>query len=173
MATDEEGREFPDIPRPKGPEPKPKMRDAADEADRVFPDEEKIPLEELAAAVEPQDFVVVIAYRSTDGEVEEDFGKLVEDIKMLYTFKQDVRVWAVIEEAAKEVLSFVETPKEPKPANRVVLSYEPSDDDDPEELARIAEQLYQLFEAYPKLQEGLTVDPSVLGLIEKTRSTGG
>jgi hypothetical protein len=143
---------------------------ATDEEGRVFPDVEKPGLEELVTVSQPQDFVIVLAYRSLDDDVEEEFGTFVEEIKMLHKFKQDVRVWALVEGAAAEVLAITEGPKEPKPANRVVLSYEPDNNDDPEELARIAEMLYQLFEAYPKLQESLTVDSSVLGLIEKTRS---
>lgn len=59
-----------------------------------------------------KDFVVVIAHTSPDGEFEEDFMKFVEDVKALYTFKNDVRVYATVGEAARNVLSQVEKPKE-------------------------------------------------------------
>lgn len=72
----------------------------------------------------PQDFVVVLAYTSTDGEIEEDFGRLVQDIKALYTFKQNVRAYAVTEGAAKNVLSKVEkSSSEPSGRAVLVISY--------------------------------------------------
>jgi hypothetical protein len=55
-----------------------------------------------------EDFVIVLAYRSPDGDVEEDFGKFVNDIKALYSLKNDLRVYAVMEEAARGVLTQVE-----------------------------------------------------------------
>jgi hypothetical protein len=122
---------------------------------------------------EPQDFVVVLAYRSTDGEIEEDFGKLINDVKALYTFKQDVRVYALVEEAAKEALAVVEKPIEPKTSNRVVLSYEASVNDDPAELTRVGNMLNQLFEAYPRLLDKVVIEPSAQALLDRVRSTNG
>jgi flavodoxin len=60
-----------------------------------------------------KDFVVVIAHTSEDGEIEESFMKFVEDIKALYTFKNNVRVYATVNESAKNVLAQVEKSKEP------------------------------------------------------------
>ncbi len=94
-----------DIARPQGPEPKPAMKQVS----------EKAMQDAVAESLEqegPQDFVIVLAYRSTDGEVEEQFGQLVNDIKALYTFKQDVRVYACVEESAAKVLAQIEKPKE-------------------------------------------------------------
>lgn len=125
---------------------------------------------------ESQDFVVVLAYTSNDSQIEEDFGRLVEDIKALYTFKQNVRVYALVEEAAGTVLSFIEKPKEPeapKPGNRVVLSYEPSDADDPKELLRIADSLNVLFDEYPHLKEELTIEPAAQDLLDTARPSRG
>lgn len=92
MATDEEGREFPDVPKITRPL-----------------DPESV---EAAAAEGPKDFVIVLAYRSTDGDVEEEFGHFVEEIKLLHKFKQDVRTYALVEKAAAEVLAIIEKPKE-------------------------------------------------------------
>jgi flavodoxin len=59
-----------------------------------------------------KDFVVVLAHTSDDGEIEEDFMKFVQDVKALYTFKNNVRVYATVGEAAQNVLGQVEKPKE-------------------------------------------------------------
>lgn len=56
----------------------------------------------------PQNMVVVLTYTSEDGEIEEDFGKFVNDLKALYSFKQDVRAYALVEDAADRVLALVE-----------------------------------------------------------------
>lgn len=120
MATDEEGRVFPDVPEgiAKG-EPHP----------------------------EQKDFVVVLAYTSDDEEIEEDFGKLVNDIKALYTFKQNVRVYAVVEESAKRVLAKVEKQGEPSGRGVMVISYDLSDDTDESvaRLSRTADTVRDLF----------------------------
>jgi hypothetical protein len=75
-----------------------------------IPDKE--PAVEETKQEAPQDFVVVLAYTSPDGEIEEEFGQMVQDIKALYTFKNNVRAYAVIEERAKDVLALLEKPKE-------------------------------------------------------------
>lgn len=59
----------------------------------------------------PKDVVIVIAYTSPDGEIEDAFPNFVNDVKAMTTFKNDVRIYAVIDEAAKNVLSQVEKPK--------------------------------------------------------------
>lgn len=78
-----------------------------------------------------EDFVVVLAYTSSDSQVEEEFGRLIQDIKALYTFKNNVRVYAVVEESAKRVLRQVEQPKE-TPGNKAVMvvSYDLPEDTD-------------------------------------------
>jgi hypothetical protein len=97
---------------------------------------------------EPQDFVIVLAYTSTDGEVEEEFGKLVEDFKALYTFKQNMRAYALVEEAAKNVLAKVEkSSKEPSGRAVMVISYDQPDDIDEgyARLTRTADNVRDLF----------------------------
>lgn len=98
---------------------------------------------------EPQDFVVVLAYTSTDGEIEEDFGRLVQDIKALYTFKQNVRAYAVTEGAAKNVLSKVEkSSNEPSGRAVLVISYNQPGDTDAayDKLSGIAMKVRDQFE---------------------------
>lgn len=89
------------------------------------------PQEPEAEIEGPQDFVVVLAYTSTDGEIEEDFGRLVNDIKALYTFKNNVRAYAVVEDTAARVLRAVEKPAE-APGNKavMVISYDQPGDVD-------------------------------------------
>lgn len=57
---------------------------------------------------EPQDFVVVLAFTSTDGETEEEFARLVNDFKDLYSLRDNSRAYGLVEGAAKEVLAIVE-----------------------------------------------------------------
>lgn len=59
---------------------------------------------------EPQHFVVVLAYTSTDGEIEEEFMQMVQDMKALYSLKENFRAYALVEESAKNVLALVEKP---------------------------------------------------------------
>jgi exo-beta-1,3-glucanase (GH17 family) len=67
-------------------------------------------VEDEAALSEPQDYVVVFTYSSEDGSVEEEFAKMIEDVKALHSFKQNVRVYAVSGESAKNVLAQLEKP---------------------------------------------------------------
>lgn len=62
---------------------------------------------------EPQNFVVVIAYESEDGDIPEEFMQMVEDLKGLYKLqdKPNTRMYAVVEESAKNVLAQVERPR--------------------------------------------------------------
>ena len=64
-----------------------------------------------AAPTKPQDFVVVLAYTSDDGELPDEFLGLIEDMKALYTFKPNMRAYALIEDAATNVLALVEESK--------------------------------------------------------------
>lgn len=101
---------------------------------------------------EPQDFVVVLAYTSTDGEIDENFGRFVNDIKALYTFKDNVRAYALVEEAAKNVLRKVEKPKEGSSNKTVlVISFDnPEDADDAaRKLQTVAENVRPQFEGLP------------------------
>jgi hypothetical protein len=59
-----------------------------------------------------KDFVVVLVHSAEDGEIEEEFMKFVQDIKALYTFKNNVRAYAAVGESAQNVLAQVEKPKE-------------------------------------------------------------
>lgn len=59
----------------------------------------------------PKNVVIVLAYTSPDGEIEDNFAEFVNDVKALYTFKNDVRMYAVIDDAADNVLAQVEKPK--------------------------------------------------------------
>lgn len=96
----------------------------------------------------PQDFVVVIAYTSEDGEVEEDFGRFIQDVKALYTFKQNVRAYAVVDQAARNVLSKVETSsKNPSGRGVLVISYNlPTETDEAyERISRTADTVRDLF----------------------------
>lgn len=97
---------------------------------------------------EPQDFVVVLAYTSSDSEIEEDFGRLVNDIKALYTFKNNVRVYALVEDSAKNVLAKVEK-SDKKPSGRavMVISYDQPDDIDEgyARLTRTADNVRDIF----------------------------
>lgn len=111
----------------------------------------------------PQDFVVVIAYTSSDGEIEEDFGKLVQDIKALYTFKQNVRAYALVDQAAQNVLSKVEKPKgEPSDKSVLVISYTQPDDTDEAfgKLSRTADKVKELFEDEPDVQINVAIRES-------------
>lgn len=96
----------------------------------------------------PQDFVVVIAYTSEDGEVEEDFGRFIQDVKALYTFKQNVRAYAVVDQAAKNVLAKVEK-TDTKPSGRgvLVISYDlPAETDEAyARISRTADTVRDLF----------------------------
>lgn len=120
----------------------------------------------------PQDFVVVLTYRSVDGEIEEDFGRMVNDIKALYTFKQDVRAYALVEESAKNVLALVEKPQG-SDQTRVVLSYEAKDGESEEQVLSVAKNLNELLDAHPHLRDGLTIDSSAQVLLEKARTVSG
>lgn len=68
------------------------------------PNEEKKP--------ELQHFVVVLAYTSSDGEIEEEFGRMVQDMKALYSLRENFRAYACVEESAKNILALVEKPQE-------------------------------------------------------------
>jgi hypothetical protein len=57
---------------------------------------------------EPQNFVVVLAFTSTDGETEEEFAKMVNDFKALYSLRENSRAYACVEESAQKVLDIVE-----------------------------------------------------------------
>lgn len=78
-----------------------------------------VPQREVPDAVEEQpqepegiqQMVIVIAYDSEDGEIEDSFANFVNDVKAMSTFKNNVRIYAVVEDAAKNVLAQVETPK--------------------------------------------------------------
>lgn len=122
----------------------------------------------------PQDFVVVLAYTSDDGEVEENVGKLVEDLKALYTFKTDLRVYVAVEDAAKRILAKVEKPKH-NPSNRgtLVISYELSDDVDESyaRIARTADTVRDLFKDEPDVKVDVAVRESadeVLGVFGRS-----
>ena len=95
-----------------------------------------------------QDFVVVLAYTSTEPEVEENFGKLVQDLKALYTFKNDVRAYALVQDAAKNVLAKVEKSGN-APSGRAVLviSFDQPDEFDEaiEKTSGIADKVRSLF----------------------------
>jgi len=60
----------------------------------------------------PQHFVVVLAYTSEDGEIEEEFMKMVQDMKALYSLKDNSRAYACVEESAAKILALVEKPLE-------------------------------------------------------------
>lgn len=119
----------------------------------------------------PQDFVVVIAYTSMDGEIEEDFGRLVQDIKALYTFKQNVRAYALIEQAAKNVLAKVEKQTtEPSGRGVLVISYDLPEDTDEAygRISRTADKVRGLFEDETDVKVTVAVRESadeVLGAI--------
>lgn len=128
-----------------------------------------------AVPEEPQDFVVVLAYSSRDGEVEEDFGKLVEDIKMLYTFKNNVRVYAVVEQAAKNVLSKLEkSSKEPSGRAVMVISYDQADniDEGYARLQRMADNVRDIFKDEKDVKVDIAIRESadeVLRVFEESR----
>lgn len=120
----------------------------------------------------PKDFVVVLAYRSSDEEIEEDFGKLVEDIKMLYTFKNDVRVYAVVDESAKKVLSKVEkTSKEPSGRAVMVISYDQPEylDEGYARLQRTADNVRDIF----KDETDVRVDVAVRDVADEVLAVFG
>lgn len=97
---------------------------------------------------EPQDLVIVLACTSTDGTIDEEFGKYVNDIKALYTFKDNVRAYMLVEQAAQNVLAKVEkSGKEPSGRGVMVISYDLSDDTDEAvaRLSRTADTVRDLF----------------------------
>ena len=111
---------------------------------------------------EPQDFVVVIAHTSTDGEVEEGFGKMIQDIKALYTFKNNVRAYGLVDDAAKDVLSKVEKPSGGTLNKTVmVISYDMPEDGDIDEgyarLTRTADKVRDLFKDEPDVRVDIAV----------------
>ena len=59
---------------------------------------------------EPQHMVIVLAYTSTDGEIEPEFMRMVQDMKDLYSLRDNSRAYALVEEAAQNVLNLVEKP---------------------------------------------------------------
>lgn len=73
-----------------------------------------VPQREVSDVSPPQESdlikqtVIVIAYDSPDGEIEDNFANFVNDVKAMSTFKNNVRIYAVIEDAAKNVLAQVE-----------------------------------------------------------------
>lgn len=120
----------------------------------------------------PQDFVVVLAYTSTDGEIDENFGQFVQDIKALYTFKDNVRAYALVEGAAKRVLSKVEKP-EGEPTNKaaLVISFEQPGDTDKaiEKLSGVVERVRDIFKDEPDVEVRVAIRESadeVLGVFQ-------
>jgi hypothetical protein len=91
---------FERIPRPAPPEPKPAMRNAAEEAIAKAGEENTL----------PESFVVVLAYNRTDEDTSEEFVKMVEDFKALFSLRDGMRAYALVDDAASEVLSVVEKP---------------------------------------------------------------
>lgn len=107
----------------------------------------------------PRDFVVVLAYTSDDGEIEETFGQLVQDIKALYTFKTNVRAYALVDRAAQNVLSKVEKPKESTNRAVMVISWpQPGETDEAfQKLSEAADKVRPMFEA----EEEVRVDVAI------------
>lgn len=103
---------------------------------------------------EPEDVVIVLACRSTDGGSDGEFAKFVGDIKALYTFKDDVRVYAVFDQAARNVLAKVEKPQESSNQAVLVVSFAQPDDleDAPQKMKDIADTVRPLFENQPDVK---------------------
>ena len=69
-------------------------------------------LSDLPHPAKPQNFVVVLAHTSTDNETDEEFARMVNDLKALYSLRENSRAYALVEEAAESVLALVEKPEE-------------------------------------------------------------
>jgi hypothetical protein len=97
---------------------------------------------------EPHDVVIVLASTSTDSSADEEFGKYVEDIKALHTFKDNVRGYLLVDQAAKNVLAKVEKPAEGVSGRAVmVISFDQPEDTDEAvaKLAKTADTVRDLF----------------------------
>ena len=112
------------------------------------------------AQLAEEDFVVVLAYTSPDAEIEVEFGQLVQDIKALYTFKNNVRVYAVVQDSAKRVLRQVEQPKV-APGNKAVMvvSYDLPEDSD--EAVRRLQATAEAVRTHFEGQEDVTVSVGI------------
>lgn len=55
-------------------------------------------------------FVLVLAYESDEGDIPDEFMAMARDIKALFSLKKNMRMYAVVEEAANNVLAQVEKP---------------------------------------------------------------
>jgi hypothetical protein len=103
----------------------------------------------------PQDFVVVLAYTAAKGELEDEFVKFVNDFKAMYTFKENMRIYALVEGAAKNVLSKVEkSSAEPSGRAVMVISFDqPGDTDEAiEKMSQAANKIRSLFEGQPDVK---------------------
>lgn len=55
-------------------------------------------------------FVIVLAYESDEGELPDEFVEMARDIKALFSLKDNMRMYALVEESANNVLAQVEEP---------------------------------------------------------------
>ena len=55
-------------------------------------------------------FVIVLAYESDEGDIPDDFIAMANDIKALFSLRKNMRMYAVVEESANNVLAQVEKP---------------------------------------------------------------
>ena len=55
-------------------------------------------------------FVIVLAYESDEGDIPDEFVAMARDIKALFSLKENMRMYAVVEESANKVLAQLEEP---------------------------------------------------------------
>lgn len=109
---------------------------------------------------EPHDVVIVLASTSTDSSADEEFGKYVEEIKALHVFKDNVRGYLLLDQAAQNVLSKVEKPEGGVSGRAVmVISFDQPEDTDEavEKLQAISNDVRQHFQDQPDVKVDIAI----------------